>query len=194
MRRFGEAAAAGRAPWVLWDRSANDDSGAMAIPGNVRGRAGPAGAGAPGLVEARKDDKPAAKEKDEAEPVDVTDLGTAFQLVEYGRAYDAPESLIMAAGLLRVVARAELKELDVKVEVEGADKDKEKDAQGGRETGPEEGSQRPHRRGRGDDAKQKTNLSALIKVLQNRKLPTGSAGVVKYLGRTVEGGRRTSST
>ncbi len=141
--------------------------------------------GAPGLLEARKDEpKPAAKDKDAA-PVDVTDLGMAFQLVEYGRAFKAPESLVIAAGLLREVARAELKELDVKVEVEGGDKDKAKEPKALAKP-----NLKKEAKALIDEAEPKmANLSALIKVLQDRKLPTESAGVVKYLGRTMEGGQ-----
>ena len=151
--------------------------------------------GAPGLVEARKDEKPAAKEK-EAEQVDVTDLGTAFQLVEYGEAAKALESLIMAAGLLGVAARAELKELDVKVEVEGVDKDKAKEPKA--VTKPD---LKKEAKDLIDEAevmianmtakqkKTKTTLLDLIKVLEDRKSPTDGAGVVKYVGRTVEGGQ-----
>lgn len=146
--------------------------------------------GAPGLVEARKDDKPAAKEKDEAVPVDITDLGTAFQLVEYGQASAAPESLIMAAGLLSVVARAELKELDVKVEVEGVDKEKAPKAVAKPDLKKEaERLIDDAESAKGLTAVQKKTLLALKKMLLDRKAPTGSAGVVKYLGRTIEAGQ-----
>jgi hypothetical protein len=150
---------------------------------------------AQGPVEARKDDKPAAKEKDEAAPVYVADLGTAFQLAEHGRASEAPESLLMAARLLRDVARAELKELAAKVEVEGADKEKTKDP---------EAVAKPDLKMEFKDLiveaqamaakqkmnpKQKTLLSALSRKLEDRTAPAGSAGVVQYLGRTVQGGQ-----
>jgi hypothetical protein len=63
-------------------------------------------------------EKEADKEKPPAEngarqQLDLNDLGSAFQLMESGRIHEAPESLITAAALLKNVARAKIKDLDV---------------------------------------------------------------------------------
>src|SRR5262249_34282938 len=73
----------------------------------------------PGLVVAQKkpgkkpDTKVKADDSDSKDDTaaDVTDLGTAYQLVGYAEACKAPEALVTAGGLLKAVGRAELKEL-----------------------------------------------------------------------------------
>jgi hypothetical protein len=140
-------------------------------------------------------DKDKAAKADEAakNQVDLSDLGTAFQLIEYGRDQDAPEALITAAGLLNNVSRAKIQDLKAKAEV--------LDSAGA----AVDDKTKPHAAAKVDLAqeakdlieeaevlalKQKVNLSALVKAVKNRKMKTEGAGELKYYGRVL-GGQQT---
>lgn len=147
---------------------------------------------APGLVEAQKKD--ADKGKDGTDnSVYVTDLGSAFQLEDFGRSYKSPESLVVAAGLLRVVSHAEFKELDATLEVTELDGDGELK----KVTTLPKSLAKPNLGKQAESlidsaelmaTKQKKNLNALIKSIA-RPAPKGEVGTVYWYGRTIDKGQ-----
>jgi hypothetical protein len=145
-------------------------------------------------VRAEKEDGTDKTRKAEAavrKQVDLADLGTAFQLVEYGRLHQAPETLITAAGLLKNVARARIKDLKVeKLDITdskgNAVEDKgEPEPASKIELGKE--ADELIIEGQALALKQKVNVNALVKSVENRKLPAEGASDVLYYGRTLGG-------
>jgi hypothetical protein len=140
---------------------------------------------APGLVEAQKGKGATEDEMDDS--VYVTDLGSAFQLIEYGRAAKAPEALIMAAGLLQRGSKATLKPLEAKLEVVGEDgKVKSTKAKSAAEPdlalragGVIAGARKLAK-------EQKMDISTLLRTVNKRSPKKG--GVIYWYGRTVEPG------
>jgi hypothetical protein len=146
-------------------------------------------------ADAKKD---AAKGSESATAPDVTDLGTAFQLTEYGRAYNAPEALVTAAGLLLSVARAEMKDLDADLDgkpvVEGTGIDGKPKVLDVELKTADKPDLKKEAAALIDEAelmavKKKMNLAALVKAVKARGAEAGPAGVVKRFARSVEPGQ-----
>jgi hypothetical protein len=141
-------------------------------------------------------EKEADKEKETKEDpgrsqVDLNDLGTAFQLIEYGRDQEAPEAMVTAAGLLKNVARAKVKPLDAKAIIL---EDKKEIDDKGKPFDVSKVNLSTESKDLLEEAeilalKQKVNIKTLVRAVKDREIKGEVTSAVYYYGRTLAGGQ-----